>query len=117
MTKIYSGRRTADGCAVAVDGQPLQPCGAGHAFGPGEFEWGYNGSGPSRLALAILADHFGDGTIARFQYRNFGEAVIANIRDDAWTLSGDQIDAVLEGAFDVAMTLDELFEKVRGAAI
>ncbi len=117
MTKIYSGRRTVDGCTVVVDGQPLPPCRDRHVFGPGEFEWGYNGSGPSRLALAILADHFGDGTIAHSQYRQFGEAVIANIRDDAWTLSGDQIDATLEGAFDVAMTLDELFEKVRGVAI
>lgn len=57
---IYLGLRDSSTRAVTVtvDGLelPLRLDLANHS--PCGFEWGYSGSGPAQLALAILADHF-----------------------------------------------------------
>ena len=53
---------------------------------PTGFEWGYLGSGPAQLALAILADTVGAGD-AQTYHQQFKEAVIAQIRDTSWTLT------------------------------
>lgn len=112
--KIYKGRRDAGGCVVTVDGRPLDPRNDLGPLSTTGFEWGYNGGGPNQLALAILADHFGDGARALNQYRSFCGSVIAMIRDDQWMLDSDRIDSTLDGVVEVPMTLDELLDKVRG---
>jgi hypothetical protein len=67
---------------------------------PTGFEWGYLGSGPSQLAYAILrsweeivADL--DKKYAKIYalklYQSFKEDVIANIRDDEWTITSEQV--------------------------
>ncbi len=114
MAKIYAGRRGPNGCEVTVDGMALARSADVRRSASGEFEWGYNGSGPGALALAILADHFGDAGLAFASYRRFGESVIANLRDDEWMLTGEQIDMALANSVDVPMTLDQLLDKVRG---
>lgn len=57
------------------------------------FEWGYPGSGPSQLALAILADHFGPGRerLATALYVDFKFAVVARLPRAGWTLTAEQI--------------------------
>ena len=53
----YQGWRDADGTArVTVDMEPLDPRLDLANHSPTGFEWGYGGSGPAQLALALLAD-------------------------------------------------------------
>jgi hypothetical protein len=55
----YRGTRRTDGRAeVTVDGVALDPRHDLVNHSPDGFEWGYAGSGPAQLALAILAHHF-----------------------------------------------------------
>jgi hypothetical protein len=63
---------------------------------PTGFEWGYDGSGPAQLALAILADHFGNAGQALALYQDFKRDVIAGLPHEQWTLTGADIDRALE---------------------
>jgi hypothetical protein len=63
---------------------------------PTGFEWGYSGSGPAQLALAILADHIGDDEAALEAYQFFKFNVLASLPESGWTLSSEDIDAGLE---------------------
>lgn len=62
---------------------------------PNGFNWGYAGSGPSQLALAILLDFTGDPQIAQRFYQEFKSDVVANLAD-AWNLPAEQIESWLE---------------------
>lgn len=63
--KTYTGTRLdPEGCEVYVTTEegrkyPLPLFTEIRNHSPTGFEWGYGGSGPAQLALAILADHFG----------------------------------------------------------
>jgi len=64
----------------------------------GAFECGFKGSGPSQLALAILADHLNDVGEAVDLHLNFRDRVIVGLpRDRDWCLSKANIDTQLEG--------------------
>ncbi|HTW51640.1 MAG TPA: DUF6166 domain-containing protein, partial [Stellaceae bacterium] len=74
--KSYHGRRTRYGCRVRVceDNQPprfLDPRLDLCNHSPTGFEWGYPGSGPAQLALAILADFLGDDARAIALHQEF----------------------------------------------
>ena len=97
--KQYSGRRTENGVAVTVDGMALDPRLDLRNHSPTGFEWGYGGSGPAQLALAILADHLGDDSAALAQYQNFKWGVVANLPIESWTLSSEDIDEALRRLF------------------
>jgi len=58
--KRYEGRREGYAADVSVNDRPLNPRLDLWNHSPTGFEWGYGGSGPAQLALALLADHFGD---------------------------------------------------------
>ena len=61
---------------------------------PTGFSWGYGGSGPSQLALAILADHFGrhGSNRALDLYQDFKWKCIAILPgDEGFTLSGEHV--------------------------
>lgn len=60
------------------------------------FEWGYEGSGPAQLALAILAHHLHSDVRAATLYQEFKREVIARLHADTWTLTGDQIDRLID---------------------
>jgi hypothetical protein len=62
---------------------------------PTGFEWGYGGSGPAQLVLAILAEHLGDDRAALNLYQRFKWACIAQIRSASWSLSNEEIDNCL----------------------
>ena len=53
--KRYQGRRQRHAPEVTVDGRPLDPRLDLCSHSPSGFEWGYGGSGPAQLALALLA--------------------------------------------------------------
>ena len=94
--KIYEGGRSLEGAVATVDGKPLDPRFDLKRFSPAGFEWTYEGDGPRQLALAILADHLGDGAKARALTERFMRAVVAEL-DNAWRLTGDEVEAALQG--------------------
>jgi hypothetical protein len=111
--KIYRGERKADGTVVTVDGRPLDPRCDLRDFRAAGFEWGYEGSGPSQLALAILADLKGP-TEALKHYKSFLRTVIAELDGGTWHLEAGEIERRLAGTVEVPMDLATLLRKVRG---
>ena len=95
--KTYQGTRGPNGIAiVTVQGSSTSPLAARRKLrkhSPDGFEWGYAGSGPTQLALALLADHFGPGRerLATALYVDFKFAVVAGLPRDGWTLTTEQI--------------------------
>lgn len=91
--KRYEGRREGYATLVTVNGQPLNPRLDLWNHSPTGFEWGYCGSGPAQLALAILADHLADDEQALVFYQ---WAVVAELPRKRWTLTSREIDAALQ---------------------
>lgn len=60
---------------------------------PDGFEWGYHGSGPAQLALAILVDFFGrDVTSATRLHQLFKQKVIARFGCSMpWSLTREEV--------------------------
>lgn len=110
--KTYSGKRTASGTVVLVDGRPLDPRLELRDFQAG-FEWGYEGSGPSQLALAILAEHAGPEQ-AMGGWKAFMQTVVAELEGEQWRLTSDEIDRRRESVAIVPMDLQTLLRKARG---
>jgi hypothetical protein len=76
--------------------QPLSPRRDLRNHSPTGFQWGYGGSGPAQLALAILADHLGDDERALALYQEFKRSVIAKLPEGKkWELTPVEIDAAL----------------------
>lgn len=112
--KTYKGVRSPQGCAVTVDGEPLDPRMDLGQSSDGGFEWGYEGAGPRRLALALLVDHCGDAQQAFESYPVFTETVIAEFKGDEWSMTSEQIQAAIDQVVVVPMDLQELLARVRG---
>ena len=68
---------------------------------PSGIEWGYRGSGPAQLALALLLDYTGDQDLALQHYMPFKDAVVSRLTCDepygAWMLTGADIERSLPG--------------------
>ena len=104
MTRVFRGERDQDGSGrVHLDGELLAPssptwhtslCLRNHSpTGP---EWGYHGSGPGQLAIAMLLA-VTDTEEAERYYPLFRSGVLALIRGDRWTLPVDQVESWLDG--------------------
>ena len=99
---IYRGRRGKRGhCIVTVteNGRtrrlPLRTDLVNHS--PTGFEWGYWGSGPAQLALAILAWHCGSNENRAIRlHQHFKWDVVTGLDHDEWTLTGRQVEAALQ---------------------
>jgi hypothetical protein len=88
---VYTGRRTPDGTTVLrPDGTPLPLRLDLRNHSPTGFEWGYGGSGPAQLALALLADAAGDDEVALKYYQEFKRLVVAHLEDN-WVLPREVI--------------------------
>ena len=83
--KLYEGIRTENEATVTVDGRPLDMRLdlRMHADRP---EWGYAGSGPAQLALALLADAVGDEE-AMEHHQKFKRNVVAGLKRERWELT------------------------------
>lgn len=93
---VYKGRRTLQGCIVTVDDESLDPRFDLRNHSPTGFEWGYGGSGPAQLALAILAHHLQDNEKAIAYYQDFKWSIIANLpRNNGWEINSSEVDWVL----------------------
>jgi hypothetical protein len=101
--KTYSGIRTGDGCAVAVTGsatgqdgcRQLDPRFDLRTHSPTGFEWGYGGSGPAQLALALAADVLGDDEAALGIYQRLKFRVVARLAADHWALTEGELTAAI----------------------
>lgn len=105
--KVYKGRRRkpsdapASGASsdstvlVTVDGRPLNPRLDLWNHNPTGFEWGYSGSGPAQLALALLADLLNDDAEAVNLHQEFKEAVVAHLDRRSWRLTSEQIQRIV----------------------
>lgn len=60
---------------------------------PDGFEWGYEGSGPAQLALAILATRLPDAEALEL-YQRYKREVISRLeRGKPWAMTGQEVDA------------------------
>jgi Family of unknown function (DUF6166) len=94
MAKIYKGKRTPDGVMVEVltfrvrkGRRPLRHI-PFHAATKGDLNWGYGGSGPADLALAILVDYFQEHAPSE-GYRAGAECNNWMVKSRAWKLHQD----------------------------
>ena len=93
--RVYHGLRGPDGTChvivVSVDailGRPLPLRLDLLNKSPTGFEWGYEGSGPAQLALALCADASGDDAAALRVFHLFKSHVVSRLpRDEPWTLT------------------------------
>jgi hypothetical protein len=99
--KVYSGTRNKNGDAsVRVftgDREPMwEPTPhlrlrldlACHS--PSGFNWGYGGSGPAQLALALLADALGNDKRALELHQAFKWRLVGDLEDD-WTMTDKDV--------------------------
>jgi len=92
----YKGIRTTAGATVHVvdSGRRslLPPCNNIRNHSPTGFEWGYGGSGPAQLALALCV-HALDGDARRAQsiYQDLKFRIVGRLESDRWALSKETI--------------------------
>lgn len=99
IVKVYTGARTKRGAVVNVhfpNREMKSELGAVIALSPAKslglvnhspdgFEWGYNGSGPAQLALALLLDVGAPDEMAMAHYQAFKSHVVSCL-NEAWEL-------------------------------
>jgi hypothetical protein len=83
---------------VYVNDEPLDPTPSQQIifYSTTGFNWGYSGTGPKHLALAILLDYYGADSDKWRSYDAFMETVVQNFEQDHdWSLTGRDIDHVM----------------------
>lgn len=96
---VYRGRRdpsapVGEEVEVTVDGDALDKRYDLLSASPSGFEWAYGGSGPAQLAIALLAHAIEDETACRY-YQRFKQEVVAELPEDGWRLTSDDIETWL----------------------
>lgn len=92
----YYGSRTHKGCVVlrtqfGTRQRALNPRNDLQNHSPDGFQWGYMGSGPAQLALALVADALGDDELAQKVYQPFKFSVLAKFDLDEWAIDRGEI--------------------------
>src|SRR5262245_20531069 len=92
----YVGVRLRDGPRVfrvtkSAFCEPLDPRYDLRNHSPDGYEWGYAGSGPAQLALALLADASGDDEYALQNYLKLKGRLVAGLTESVWRLSSEEI--------------------------
>ena len=105
----YRGRRTSRGAIVEAQPStatwcPLDPRLDLRNHSPTGFEWGYGGSGPAQLALALAASRLPE-TLALTVYQRLKRALVASL-DHSWHLSSDRLDALLAELLSAGIAAD-----------
>lgn len=95
---LYEGRRTRERCLVLKRDETTEETEAtlparldlwDHS--PTGFEWGYGGSGPAQLALALLADALGDDEEALRLHQPFKWDVVSRLPEEGWRLRSEDV--------------------------
>ncbi len=104
--KFYQGQRSMNELSVCVNGRRDLPLRHINHHSPDGFEWGYGGSGPADLALAILVDFLeedpkevlvslktgqGEPSAAVHAHQRFKDKFIVGLPKDHWRLTEDEI--------------------------
>lgn len=100
--RTYTGYRSQDAggglpeTAVLVheDGlppRPLDPRLDLRSHSPTGLEWGYAGSGPAQLALALAADALGDDGRALAVYQGLKLRLVGRLPGDGWSLTDGKV--------------------------
>jgi len=102
---LYYGRRVSEGGHQPVfqkllpDGEPeeLSPVPSQKLYNhsPDGFQWGYGGSGPAQLALALLLDATSDPDTAQAHYQDFKRGNVAGW-GESWSITRNEILAWLK---------------------
>ena len=90
----YRGEWTPNEFRVFRNGVPLapEPSQALWNHSPDGFAWGYQGSGPAQLALALLYDVLRDRVFALEHYQAFKRAVVSRWpRCENWSITSIDI--------------------------
>lgn len=77
---------------------------------PSGFEWGYAGSGPAQLALALCVEVVGPARAMRV-HQAVKDRLLARLAGDDWVLTGDQVLQAIEAH---ERRLDDLADTGRG---
>lgn len=110
--KVYFGTRNIEGTVRVMVGEAEKPAdkeivraynskdlpirGDVRDHSPTGFEWGYSGSGPAQLALAILIDLIGVAKAKDF-YQQFKHLYVGNLdREKSWVLTEEKAFEILE---------------------
>ena len=86
--------RVVDGCAwkwIILSPERSQKV---NNHSPDGFEWGYGGSAPAQLALALLLEHTDKETAVEY-YQDFKWEEVS-VWDDDWEITGQEIEEWLE---------------------
>jgi hypothetical protein len=90
---IFRGQRMLMGRnVVTLNGQPLDERYDLHNHSPDGFNWGYGGSGPAQLALAMLAPVSTDKCALHF-YQRFKFDVITGFDHDTFEIRVEDVRA------------------------
>lgn len=91
--KLYRGRGGRFVLIIEPGKEPrgLDPRQDLRCHSPDGFSWGYNGSGPSQLALAMCADALGCDRRAMDIYQHFKRAVIARLQAAEFEISAEEV--------------------------
>ena len=83
---VYRGSNAQARFVVTRDRYPFSPLPSQRLYNhsPDGFAWGYGGSGPSQLALALLLDVTREENVAWIWYQTFKCEVVAG-----WPIDGD----------------------------
>lgn len=100
---IYTGaqRKPMGQWVVLKDGKRLSPrtSQALRNHSPDGFSWGFHGSGPAQLALALLLDVTGDPVVAEHWHQRFKADVVAEWPQDGdWMITSERIERWLRSA-------------------
>ena len=93
---VYAITRTPEGVTATVtppggEPYPLPPRLDLRNHSPDGFNFGYGGSGPAQLALALCADTLGSDRLVARVYQGVKAALLAGRREDAFTLTWSEI--------------------------
>ena len=93
--------------------RPLKPRLDLRNHSPAGFEWGYNGSGPAQLALALLCDVTGDDRAAETLHQRFKSQFVALLPKEGWVIAHELIEQwIIDqiGHYKEVVPADEVLE-------
>ena len=100
--RVYRGVRRPDGaCRVTVEWAGVRPTLLPlrldlRNHSPTGFEWGYQGSGPAQLALALCCHVLTRTRTAERVYQAFKRRVVAGLPKEEWALTDNDIRTAIE---------------------
>ena len=114
----YWGTRVNDGVGHQPcyrDGVELSPKASQDIINhsPDGFNFGYTGSGPAQLALALLYDVTGDSYQASKYHQGFKWEFVSGFGDE-WTITSEEISAWLKAQEVMDRLVSQILENRRG---